>query len=236
MKLSSQQDKASPRTQAACSRAGTGRRSNALLAAIKSLAADIAAIKLAVPAVNNEEDKQRSQSPAVLHNACTSSSFAAQQWEGTSESTKAQMEAKTTGSVQLLKQGRRSPMQVPYTPTVLVHLHEMYTRPAKSSTLLASLAEPLLAASLAPAESCPYSTSAMRDPGPCTQPPSSATSPSAPASTVHPAISELIDASRRSSFFPPPRPLTPSCFSPHFPDNYVPTLDEMPPLVSRVKG
>jgi hypothetical protein len=134
MKLSNQQDKASPRPQAACLRAGTGRRSNSLLAAIKSLAADIAAIKMAVAPDDGDQQFRVSHHPGPGHLAlATAAATTAKQWRGISQSKMAQMGAKTTGIVPLLQQGRRPPTHSPYAPTSLEHreLDDMHARTAE---------------------------------------------------------------------------------------------------------
>jgi hypothetical protein len=234
MKLASQQDKASPRTQATCPRTGTGRKSGALLAAIKSLAADIAAIKLAVPIFNNEDGQQ---SPQAVHPQASAPTSSEQQWEGASISKVAQTAGKTTNIVPLLHQGRRPPMHVPYAPPVtLMHLHEMHARPAKSSTPLASPADPVLAASPDPADAHSSSTSVTPGPGPSTPSPACATSPPA-AAAGQPAISESNDVSRRSSpFLSPPPQLFPSSLSSDLAERAVAEVNETLPLVSRDKG
>ena len=243
IKLSSQQEysKSSPRTQAACARAGTGRRSGTLLAAIKSLAADIAAIKLAVPAVNIEEGQQRLKHPGAVHHTLDSASAsAAQELGDTSRSKLVQTRAKSTGVVPLLQQGRRPPTHVPCNPVTMVHLvHDLdvlNSRPAKLLTPSASHAEPLEAASHAPAGSLTSSTSVTQGPGPSTPSPACATSQPA-VTAVEPAISESNNVSTCSSPFlssapPLPPPLlefADSAGSPSLVDNAL-------PLVSRDKG
>jgi hypothetical protein len=137
MKLASQQDTASPRTQAACSRAGTGRRTGALLAAIKSLAADIAAIKLAVVACDDGQQVSQAPGPALLARAATSSS-PARHWGGNPESKLARLWAKPTGVVPLLQQGRSLPTRAPYAPASLAHDYDMRARPAEEPSHYAS--------------------------------------------------------------------------------------------------
>jgi hypothetical protein len=135
MRLSSQQDnsKASPSTQATCSRSGIGRRSGALLAAIKSMAADIAAIKLAMAPseLGQQLEVSQRQGPELARAAATTA--AANQWGGISQSRMAQTRAKPTGIVPRLQQSSRLPTHAPYAAASLAHLDDMRARAADAA-------------------------------------------------------------------------------------------------------
>jgi hypothetical protein len=233
MKQASQQDNASPRTPAAtCSRAGTGRRSGVLLSAIKSLAADIAAIKLAVPSVADKEGQQVLQRPGPAHLVRAAAAVeAAQQWEITSESKMAQMRAKSTGVLPFLQQGRRPPMHVPYAPSSLVHVHDMHARPALSSAPLAPPAEPHRATSPGQAESPSSSTSVTPGQGPSTPSPASSTFPLLSA-TAQPATSH--NSHRQDSPVLSPLPLPAPLFTTGIADSVFLPVNETLPMVSNV--
>jgi hypothetical protein len=136
IKLASQQDTGSPCPPTACSRACTGRKSNALLAAVKSLAADITAIKLAVVGNGEAPHVSQRQAPARLTRAASAAAAVQQQlWSSTPESNLAMAPLWPRPKViaPLLQQGFRPSTHAPSAPASLTHLHDM-PRPAEPTT------------------------------------------------------------------------------------------------------
>ena len=165
MKLASQKDTGSPRNLSVSSRAGTGRKSSALLTAIKSLAADIAAIKLAV--VTNEQRQPLQQRPAPAHLARAAAATPVQQWKATQP---AQLWTRPTGSgvVPLLQQGDRQPTHAPSSPVSLAHLHDLRTMQAEltypSASHTPSTSQPVLRVSMSRPAATTYSAGKASDP------------------------------------------------------------------------